>query len=263
MWYCVLNLMNTEPTLTVNKPELHHAFKAVKNSTELRAWLMRAYFSPVKHSDQSYFSDKVSAGNVLEYISGDQKKFPQTPDNIVSLWKILPGLRKSLSSMDDLDTKIAPPSVYASGETSLRKIAACTGGITVAMTNNIFNAATEKIAKLVQNLNSDNDWLIKYTSDRMEKAFFSSAEAYADAVLSSKTPEEVFAKLKDAKFLGKKDLEAVDAIEKAAVAELISWISEEDVVQSQIEDVLLKDIEKTHNVFLTYQAMVSSQVYKK
>ena len=252
--------MDTEPSCTQT---ISSCFKGIKNQQDLRSWLMRAYFSPDKHGHLPYYTDKVTSGNVLEHISRKTKSFPQTPENIADLWRFLPDLRKTLSGLADPEPKITE-NAYSCGEVSLKKIAACSGGIVPMQVSNIIDGAIEKVTKLTQNLNSENEWLSKHTSDRIEKVMFDVAEAYADAVFSSKAPEEVFDKLRKAHVLSKKDHGLIDPIEKDAVSYLISWVSEDkSVVQSTIEDVFLEDIKKTHNVFLSYQAMVSRQIHKK
>ena len=78
--------------------EISPYFEESKDKESLRGWLCRAYFAE-KHKGEVYYNPSITSENVLEYITSNPKKFPQTPFAIASLWKFLPSLREDLSTM--------------------------------------------------------------------------------------------------------------------------------------------------------------------
>lgn len=235
-------------------------FEGAKDREGLSGWLMRAYFNPQKHADKSYFNANVTRENVLAFVSESSNNFPQSPSAIVAMWHLMPSLREGLRAVPDDAQEDEKEGVYTKGEETLAKIGAAIGGVTPTMVNKISSQATTKFSALLRALNSDNKWLAQEAEDKIENAFLSVAEVYADAIQNSAVSGEVLDKVSHSGILSLEDAVKVDDVELDALQELIEF-AKEGATQSEIEDVLLEDLKKDVNVFLTVQLAVSRQIF--
>lgn len=248
----------TEPTPQLQPLAYDPIFNTAKNIPELRAWLVRAYFNPQKHKDMSYFSDTVTKDNVLEYITAKQKVFPQSPHSIVSVWNILPDLRQALRTIPDNNSAVKEKKeINLRAETSLREISISLGGLTTTMVDKIADQAVVKFSDLLKKLTSKNNYVAMEAMEKITNARLTVAEAYADLIFTCSTPEEIFFGLVKRGLLQKRDSEIMDTIEKECLSELIVWTQDENMCQSDIEDIILEDLDKSVNLFRSAQQAVS------
>lgn len=234
-------------------------FDTVKNQPELRNWLMRAYFNPQKHSEEPYFDPDITKDTVLSYISDRTNKFPQTPENVVSLWNILPSLREGLRSFP-ADEAVKDESVNTKGNETLATIGKAIGGVTPAMVNKISETATTKLGAMLRALNSDNAWLAKEAYDKIEDAFLTVAEAYTDAVRESQTAQEIVDRLIMTGTLLAGESSFVDQIESQGLEDIIEY-HKSGATQAEIESVFLEDLNKPVSVFFSMQLPISRSVF--
>lgn len=234
------------------------AFDTVKNLPDLRAWLMRAYFNPTKHSKEPYYTDTVTKETVLSYISVRSNKFPQTSENVVALWNILPSLRDGLRSLPDEES--AKEEIYTKGNETLANIGKAIGGVTPTMVNKISEQATAKLGAMLRALNSDKTWLAREAHDKIEDAFLSVAESYTDAVKEANNAQQVLTALVSSGVLQFGEGEAVDEIEKAAFEDVIAY-AKSGATQAEIESVFLEDLNRPISIFLSMQFPVSRTVF--
>lgn len=237
-------------------------FSTAKDISGLRAWLMRAYFNPKKHSQEIYYSSTVTKDNVLEYISNCGKKFPQTPRDIVNVWELLPSLRKGLSLVPSDEPTAKAESLYKTSETTLYDMA-IKFNISTTMVNKISSQAEEKFKRLLGQLANKNEHIASETNDKISMAFLTAVENFVDVILVSNTPEQVFQALVKKKVVYNADIKKVDEIEKEALQELISWKNEQQLYRHELEDVLLNDLKKNANVFRLLQTAVSYIMFPK
>lgn len=235
-------------------------FESVKNKEELTGWLMRAYFNPTKHGDQRYFKATVTRENVLEFVSEASNNFPQTPYNIVGMWNLMPSLREGLRGVPDGATDDGKEDVYTKGEQTLAVIGKAIGGVTPTMVNKISEQATVKFSAMLRALNGDNKWLVKEAEEKIENAFLSVAEVFADGIQKSKISGEVLEHVADANILSLSDAFTADDIELDAIQELIDF-AQDGATQSELEDIILEDLGKSINVFQTAQLAVARMVF--
>ncbi len=252
----------SEPQTLNKTSHIDPVFQTVKDKDGLRSWLVRAYFNPARHSSEPYYSTRVTKENVLEYITSKPALFPQKPLNIVNVWKILPDLRSSLKFVPGEDNLVKEKeSLYTKAETTLSQIGARIGGVTTTMVNKISDQAVTKFGTLLRALDSKEEDIAIRAKDKIDDAFLTVAEGFADAVGESKTPEEILSKVVSKGLLGKHDLELMDATEREAFEELILMATEDNASQSELEDIFLADLDKHVNVFRTVQMAVSRIIF--
>jgi hypothetical protein len=225
---------------------------------------MRVYFDPTKHNSLNYFKKSVTKDNVLEFISQSKNNFPQTPYSVVKIWETLPSLREGLKSVV-LDEFSEKSPVYIRGEKTLAEISKAIGDVTTTMVNKISDGAALKLSAMVTALYSDNKKLAMEVDKKIENAILDTAEAFADAIQVSATPQDVLKNLCKTGFLTEKDFAIADSIELDSISELISWVRDEEnpATQSELEDVFTADLKKQINIFNIAQLMVSRRIYRK
>lgn len=241
----------------MNQP-IDPAFNTVKNSEDLKSWLMRAYFNPSKHLKEKYYSPEVSKDNIFEFISNRDNKFPQTPESIISLWSILPGLRKGLNSIANEEVT---ESLYTKGNETLANIGKTIGGLSPTMVQKISDQATLKLGTLLRAINADNRHLANEAFDKIDDAFLTVSESYADAVKEANSADEVLGVLLKNKLLTSEEVQVVDEIEKQALEDVIAFANLEETTQAEIEEVFLQDLNRPVSVFLSMQYPISKIVF--
>lgn len=258
-----INTNNSNNSNNSNE-ELSPLFEGIRNESELRDWLMRVYFDPTKHNSLNYFKKSVTKDNVLEFISQSKNNFPQTPYSVVKIWETLPSLREGLKSVV-LDEFSEKSPVYIRGEKTLAEISKAIGDVTTTMVNKISDGAALKLSAMVTALYSDNKKLAMEVDKKIENAILDTAEAFADAIQVSATPQDVLKNLCKTGFLTEKDFAIADSIELDSISELISWVRDEEnpATQSELEDVFTADLKKQINIFNIAQLMVSRRIYRK
>lgn len=247
----------------MNEPsvwQLNPLFEDVKNPDELRAWLMRAYFNPTKHSRERYYRPDITRENVLEFISVSKSKFPQTPLAIVEVWSVLPSLREGLKSVvaDDDDTK-ENTAVYFKGEKTLASIGQAIGGVTPTMVNKISDTAILKMTTMIKALSGEDERLAKMIDEKINQSILDAAEKLADGILQSDSIDSLLSYLMQLPEFGNQEI-VLDEIEKDCFVDLIEW-AKEGVTQVELEDVFLEDIKKPVNIFNVMQLLVSKNVF--
>jgi len=250
--------MQLNPTWTISP-----LFEGVRDEENLRAWLMRVYFNPTKHSQEIYFKPDISKENVLEYISHSGNKFPQTPSAIREVWSLLPGLREGLKSVNT-DEPVEKGGNYIKGEMTLADIGQVLGSspITAAMVNKISDTAVLKISAMLKALGSDNKWLAQEAEDKIDNAKMVTAGIFADALTASQTVSEVIEKVTQSKLVSLSDANlVVDDTEKEAFQNLLDLKGEEDLSREDFIEIFEEDLSKTVNVFNLAQLCVSRQVF--
>jgi hypothetical protein len=235
-------------------------FEEVTDQDALAAWLVRAYFNPQKHAGERYYNAAVNKENVLRFVSDSSNGFPQTPYNIYNLWKVLPGLREGLKSVPDDADGNGKEEIYTKGNETLAVIGAAIGGVTPTMVNKISDQATTKFGAMLRALGSQNKWLAIEAEEKIENAFLSVAEVYADGIRAANTPGEVLDYVVTAGLLSLQDALIVDDTELEGLQALIDY-AQDGAVQSEIEDLILSDLNKDINVFQSVQLAVSRQVF--
>lgn len=235
-------------------------FETVKDKDNLTGWLMRVYFNPQKHSDKGYYRGTVTRENVLAFVSEASNNFPQSPYNIVGMWNLLPSLREGLRSVPDDSAEDAKEDVYTKGNETLATIGEAIGGVTPTMVNKISQTATTKLGALLRALGSDNKWLVQEAEDKIENAFLTVAETYADAIQHASISGEVLESVANAGILSLQDAFTADDTELDGLQELIEF-AKEGATQAEIEDAILEDLNKPVNVFLTAQLAVAKIVF--
>lgn len=235
-------------------------FDGIRDEDGLRAWLMRVYFNPVKHSQEGYFRSTVSKENVLEYISNPGNKFPQTPTAISEVWYVLPSLREGLKSVS-ADEEAEKAGNYIKGEKTLAEIGLTIGHITAAMVNKISDQAVMKLTVMSKALNSDNKWLSREAEERIDNAVMNTANIFADAVMTSETVSDLLDRITQSKIVTWPDVSAVvDQTEKDAFQNLLDTKAE-GATKEDFIDIFEEDLSKSVNVFNFAQLCVSRQVF--
>lgn len=234
-------------------------FDNVKDKDAMIGWLMRVYFNPQKHSDKNYYKATVSKENVLAFVSDAKNSFPQSPYCIVGMWNLMPSLRDGLRAVPS-DAEAPKEDTYTKGNETLASIGKAIGGVTPTMVNKISDQATIRMGAMLKALNADNPWLVREAEDKIENAFLTVAETYADAIQKSAISGEVLEHVVNAGLLSMSDALGVDDVELDAIQELIEF-AQEGATQAELEDVFLEDLEKSVNVFETVQLCVSKIVF--
>ena len=121
-----------------------------KDREALTAWLMRYYFSP-KKKDESWWSPRVNAQNVLAFISNPKNNFPLSPHEVLDDWNIKKSLKGDITKMkdDEIEAFEKNEPVYNTGDVTLKDIGQGMGGLTAAMINKLEQSGMEKFVKLM------------------------------------------------------------------------------------------------------------------
>lgn len=238
-------------------------FEDIRDEQGLRAWIMRVYFNPAKHSQERYFRSTVTKENVLEYISHTENRFPQTPTAIREVWYVIPSLREGLKSVntDDVPEKAGN---YIKGEKTLAEIGQVLGPvpITAAMVNKISDGASLKVQALLKALTSDNKWLAKEAEEKIDNAVVNTASIFAHAVMTSETVHDIFDKITYGKLVTWADItQMVDETEKEGYSNLLLLKTEEGISEDYLVNIFEEDLQKSVNVFNLAQLFVSRQVF--
>lgn len=245
----------THPTFASLSP----LFCNVRNASELRGWLMRAYFNPTKHALEYYYRPEVTRENVLEFISDPKNLFPQSPFSIMGIWGTLPSLREGLKSVAT-DESTQKEAIYTKGEKTLSAIGEKIGNVTATMVNKISDAAVIRLTVMTKALSSENKWLAKEAHEKIENAILNTAELFADAIQKSNDHLEVLKALTTAGLVANTDFSVADTLEREALDDLILW-AKEGATQVELEDVFIADLKKSVNVFNLAQLAVSKQIF--
>lgn len=250
------------------KEEMNPLFNKIPKSQmeEFKAWIMRQYFDPTKHSDKVWYDESVTADNVLDYISSSEgsRLFPSTPKNLVGLWKNKSFLQGRLgAAADDLDASDSDDepeeekAQYQTGDVSLKDIGKELGGVTPTMINKLQTSGMGKFAKLTGGVHPEDlddevleDFLRKIKTAREEGAI-----EFAERLKAADSVTDFLKSLAKSQILTPTDLKIITPEELEGL-EILKDKPEENIML-----ILMQDIEDDDNLFKTYQSLVSKKVF--
>lgn len=231
---------------------------------EFAAWIMRQYFDPSKHSDKVWFDSSVTADNVLEYLSSPDgsRLFPNSPRNLVSLWKLKLDLGAKLGTVSDEEMDDDPSSEeekakYQTGDVSLKDIGQELGGVTPTMINKLASAGMEKFSKLTSGKHPSDldDEELENFLKVIKDARLTGAKEFADKLISAKSINAFLHSLAKEQVLTPTDLKIISPEELDAL-KILKTRPKENIIL-----ILLEDVENDDNIFKTYQSYVSKKVF--
>lgn len=262
---------------TLVKEEIHRALKEEMNPLfnkvpksqreEFAAWIMRQYFDPTKHKEKSWFDPSVTQDNVLEYISSTRgsKLFPNSPRNLVNLWKIKQDLGAKLgTTVADLEAPEEPEpepeeekAKYQTGDVSLKDIGKELGGVTPTMINKLATSGAEKFSKLTGGKHPEDldDEELEGFLRKIQQARVEGAEQFADLLLAAPSVSKFLEGLAKAQILTPTDLKIISP-EEVDGLDILRGKDKERIML-----ILLQDIEDDDNLFKSYQSLVSKKVF--
>lgn len=262
----ILNIVKEEIS-KVLKEETNPIFDKVPKSQreEFKAWIMRQYFNPTKHKKEVWFDSSVNQGNVLDYISSQKgsRLFPNSPANLVNLWKLKLDLGSKLgTAVDDLEKSDEPEdeeekAKYQTGDVTLKKVGEELGGVTPTMINKLASSGMEKFGKLFQGQHPEDldDETLEKLLGTIKAARDTSADEFAQKLVASKSVSNFLEALAKEQVLTPTDLKIIDPEEMEGL-EILKGKSPD-----RIKLILLQDIEDDDNLFKTFQSYVSKKVF--
>lgn len=223
-----------------------------KNKQEFKQWILKNYFSD---KSKMWYDESVNLNNVLEYIS-TSKNFPQTPNNLVQLWK----LKESFKKFNKIKEKTEEKELkYTVGDETLKNIGKEIGNVTPTMVTKFYSSAINKIRfatgnKSLEQMEPDelDNLNIKIMNARQE-----AAQEYYHILMKHKGKiSDFISELISQHYLTKNEAELISE------NEIIEIIKLSNKTQKDVYLTLYTDIEKDNNIFKTYQSMVSKKFYK-
>lgn len=250
------------------KEDVNPVFNKVPRSQkdEFSAWIMRQYFDPAKHSDKVWFDPSVTAANVLDYLSSAEgsRLFPNSPRNLVNLWKLKLDLGNKLGTTADEDDAASvdqgeeeEKAKYQTGDVSLKDIGQELGGVTPTMINKLASAGMEKFAKLTGGKHPEDldDEELESFLKAIKDARVEAASEFASKLKAAKSVNAFLQGLAKEQVLTPTDLKIISPEELEGLQILKGKPSE------NITLILLQDIEDDDNLFKTFQSLVSKKVF--
>ena len=225
----------------------------VRNKQEFKSWILKNYFSD---SSREWFDPKINESNVLVFVS-ESKNFPQTPHNLVHLWKLKEGFKKFSSAKEKLDDE--KEMKYTVGDETLKNIGKEIGDVTPTMVTKFYASAINKIKfatgnKSLEQMDAEelDNLNIKIMLARSE-----AAKDYSDILLRNKGKiSNIIKELVTNHFITKNEAELVSEDEVIEIIKLSNKPKEEICL------TFYTDIERDNNMFKTYQSVVSKKFYK-
>lgn len=233
---------------------------------DFKGWVMRQYFNPSKHSDKIWYDRSVTKDNVLDYISSQrgQKLFPNTPRNLVNLWKLKSDLSsrlgatvRDLEKAEKKDKEEEEKAKYQTGDVSLKDIGQELGGVTPTMINKLATSGMEKFAKLTKDVSpSEMEYAdVEDMLNKIETARQEVAKEFAKKLKEANSVDEFLKTLAKEHILTPTDLKIISPEEIEGLEILM------DKSEDRIAMILIEDIEDDDNLFKTYQSAVSKKVH--
>ncbi len=260
----ISKLVREEINRSINE-EVNMALQRVKDKDKLAAWLIRQYFNPQKHSDKVWYDDSVTEDNVLEYISDMGNNFPLTPAEVADMWRSMKSLKSSMAQISDDEYAQIPDDEeqekekgkYQTGDVSLKDIGEELGGLTPTMVNKLASSGQEKMSKILKtSLEDIDDEDLDNVINQIYDARYNAAEEFANALKESAGNVTAFLKqLMKKQYLSSSEAKSLSDEERQG----LEILAEKD--PENIRAILLQDIEEGHNMFKTFQAMVSKKIF--
>jgi len=228
----------------------------------MTAWIMRYFFSP-KKKEQPWFSKKVTADNVLAFISNPKSNFPMTPREVADDWRIKKSLKTDLARVTDADIssfeKNEPEEggTYASGEKSLKDIGSALGGLSAPMIQNIERSGLEKLRKTLGGKNPmsmDEDELDALLKQVEETRAATATEFATELKAAGGDVKKFIAGLVKKNVLTPNDVQMMQPRE----LEMLVYLMDKPV--NQVADYLRGDAKKSENRMKSFQSAVARKL---
>ncbi|MFA6049920.1 MAG: hypothetical protein WC761_01865 [Candidatus Paceibacterota bacterium] len=254
----VLNTLNEQEEVNAIFSSLRPADR--KAMTD---WIMRYYFSPKKQGE-SWFSPKVNAKNVLQYISNPKSGFPLTPREVADDWRIKKSLKGDLKKIEDKDIEAFQKNEpeegekYNTGEKSLKDIGGELGGLTAAMINKLEQSGMAKFIKTMggQNPMTMDEEELDAVLANVDKARLETSMEFANDLKAAKGNVKNFlATLAKKQILAPTDLKLMQPRELEMLVFLMSKPPE------QVAEYLRGDARKSDNKIKSFQAAVARKLF--
>ena len=230
-----------------------------KDREALTAWLMRYYFSP-KKKDESWWSPRVNAQNVLAFISNPKNNFPLSPHEVLDDWNIKKSLKGDITKMkdDEIEAFEKNEPVYNTGDVTLKDIGQGMGGLTAAMINKLEQSGMEKFVKLMGGHNpmdmdeAELDDLLR----KVDEARMATSLEFANDLRASKGNLKGFVQsLLKKQILTPNDVKLMNPPE----IEMLMYLMGKPA--DQVAEYLRGDIRKDNNRIKSFQAAVARKLF--
>lgn len=225
----------------------------IKNKQEFKSWILKNYFSD---NTREWFDPKINENNVLDFVS-ESKNFPQTPNNLVHLWKLKEGFKKFSSAKEKLEEE--KEMKYTVGDETLKNIGKEIGDVTPTMVTKFYASAINKIkfatgGKSIEQMDSEE---LDNLNIKIMMARSDAAKDYAGIMIKNQGKiSNIIKELVSNHFITKNEAELVTEDEVIEIIKLSNKPKEEICL------TLYTDIERDNNMFKTYQSIVSKKFYK-
>lgn len=224
-----------------------------KNKQEFKSWILKNYFSD---NSREWFDSTIDENNVLDFVS-NVTNFPQTPHNLVHLWKLKEGFKKFSNTKEKLEEE--KEMKYTVGDETLKNIGKEIGDVTPTMVTKFYASGINKIKfatgnKSIEQMDSEElDSLnIKIMGARKD-----AAKDYSDILIkNSGKISDIIKELIINHFITKNEAELITEDEVIEIMKLSTKSVDEICI------TLYTDIERDNNLFKTYQSIVSKKFYK-